>query len=259
EREMIHSIFKIGDTMVRDIMTPRVSIVAVEETDSLAHIMEVIVREGYSRLPVYHEDLDHIIGIVYIKDAVAASLSAHGKEGCVARDIIRPPFFVPETNTVQELIQELQHRHQQMAIVIDEYGGTAGLVTMEDLLEEIVGEIGDEYKKEKPDVQSLPDGSYLVRGALEIEKANELFNLGVSEDKVKTLAGFILDYFGRFPRRGERFRWRSYHIVIQEADDKAIQWVRLRKVNPLTEEKYGSGGNLPPETGEKGTSPEAAS
>jgi len=253
EREMIHSIFEIGDTMVREVMTPRVSIVAVEETDTLPEIMKVIVKEGYSRLPVYRDNLDHITGILYIKDAVAANLSAPSPEGTLcARDIMRPAYFVPETKTVQELIQDLQSRHLQMAIVVDEYGGTAGLVTMEDLLEEIVGEIGDEYKRERPEVQRLPDGSYLVCGWLEIEKANQLFNLGVREDKVKTLAGFILYYLGRFPQKGERFRWRWYQFIIQDADSKAIRWVRLKKVDSLTGEKHDTGGDLPAETGEKG-------
>ncbi|MCM8768515.1 MAG: hemolysin family protein [Candidatus Omnitrophica bacterium] len=256
EHEMIHSIFEISDTMVREIMTPRVSVVAVEETDSLAEVLDVIAREGYSRLPVYREDLDHISGIVYIKDALASELSRRKQEqAIVVRDIMRPAFFVPETNTVREVIQEMQHRHIQMAIVVDEYGGTAGLVTMEDLLEEIVGEISDEYKKERPEVQRLPDGSCLVKGALEIEKANEFFGLGVSGEKVNTLGGFILDYLGRFPQKGERFRWRGYQFIIQEADSKTIHWVRIKKVGNPTEAKYESGRDLSAKNGQQDFSP----
>ncbi len=240
EREMIHSIFELGDRMVKEIMTPRVNIVAVEENISLKEIRRIIVKEGYSRLPVFKENIDKITGVVYIKDLLAKEERNSSDMGKLkARDIMRPPYFIPETKKVQDLIRELQREKIQMAIVVDEYGGTSGLVTMEDLLEEIVGEISDEYKKESEEIRTLSDGTYLVKGSLEIEKANDKLNLNIPEGKVETVAGFVLDFMGKFPKRGEKFIYGDYEFIIQESDTKKIQWVRLRKV----EKDGGKGDN----------------
>ena len=237
EKEMIDSIFEFGDKMVKEIMTPRVNIVAVEENKSIKEILKIIASEGYSRLPVYRENIDKIVGIVYIKDIIAHQAHAEGKE-LKAKEIMREAYFVPETKKVIELLRELQLKKLQMAIVVDEYGGTAGLITMEDLVEEIVGEISDEYKKDVSEFHKLTDGSYLVRGSMEIEKVNDEIGIELPEGKVETIAGFILDHFGRFPGKGETFVYNGYQFKIQDADTKKIRWVRVKKIE---EEKNGSG------------------
>ena len=235
-REMIHSIFEFGDKMVREIMTPRVDIVSVEEETPVGEILKLIAHEGFSRLPVLKENIDEIVGIVYIKDIIAKEINEPEKS-IKAKDIMRVPYFVPETKKVQELMNELQEEKLQMSIIVDEYGGTAGLITMEDLVEEIVGEIADEYKKEVSEFQELPDGRYLIKGNVEIERVNDELGLDLPEDKVDTVAGFILDHLGTFPEKGEKFQYGNYQFVIQEADDKAIKWVCLKKIVESSSEK----------------------
>lgn len=237
ERDMIDSIFELGDKMVREIMTPRVNIVAVKDDISPEEVMMVMAREGYSRIPVYRESIDRIIGIVYIKDIIAHKIQGNNKiEELKVEDIMREPYFVPESKKVNELMRELQEKKMQMAIVVDEYGGTAGLVTMEDLVEEIVGEISDEYKKETKDLYHLPDGSYLVSGGIEIEKVNEEIDVDIPEGQFETLAGFVLGRFGKFPVKGESFVYNNYQFTVQESDRKKVRMVKIEKLKGNTDE-----------------------
>ncbi|MBN1445605.1 MAG: HlyC/CorC family transporter [Candidatus Omnitrophica bacterium] len=231
ERDMIDSIFELGDKMVREIMTARVNIVAVKEENLMEEVTNVIAREGYSRLPVYKDNIDRISGIVYIKDIVAHEVKNSGQPVQVkAKDFMRQPYFVPESKKVSELMKELQEKKMQMAIVMDEYGGTAGLVTMEDLVEEIVGEISDEYKKEVKELHLQEDGSFLVSGGMEIEKVNEEIGLDIPEGEFETVAGFVLDRLGKFPVKGESFVYNGYEFAIQEADTKKVRLVKIRKL-----------------------------
>lgn len=237
ERDMIDSIFELGNKMVREIMTPRVNIVAVEENTTPEEVMMVMAREGYSRIPVYRESIDRIIGIVYIKDIIAHKIEGSDRiEGIQIKDIMRETYFVPESKKVNELMRELQEKKMQMAIVVDEYGGTAGLVTMEDLVEEIVGEIADEYKKEPKELYLLPDGDFLVSGSMEIEKVNEEIGVDIPEGKFETLAGFVLDRFGKFPVKGESFVYNNYQFTVQEADRKKVRMMKIKKVKEETNE-----------------------
>ncbi|MGB9677646.1 MAG: hemolysin family protein [Candidatus Ratteibacteria bacterium] len=230
EKEMIHSIFEFGDMMVKEIMTPRVNIVAVEENTSLEDIVKKISISGYSRIPVYKENIDKITGIVYIKDIVARQTEDAWKK-LKAKDIIRNVYFVPETKKVIELLRELQMLKLQMTIVIDEYGGTAGLITVEDLIEEIVGEISDEFKIDEKKYIKISDEKYLVKGTMEIEKVEELFGIKIPEEiDIETIAGFVLSYFGRFPKKGEEFEYDNYKFIVQDADEKIIKWVKVEKL-----------------------------
>ncbi|HOV21878.1 MAG TPA: hemolysin family protein [bacterium] len=230
EKEMIHSIFEIGDKMVKEIMIPRVKIVGVEENTKITDVIKVIEKEGYSRIPVYKNNIDKIVGIVIIKDIVA-QLNKEGSTELMAKDIMRDVFFVPKTKRVLELLRDLQNKKLQMAIVVDEYGGTSGLITMEDLVEEIVGEISDEYKKDTRPYHKLPDGSFLVQGSMEIEKFEEIFDFKKDEDSdVETIAGFILDYLGKFPKTGEKFTYNNFEFTIQESDEKNIKWIKVKKI-----------------------------
>jgi len=238
EKNMIDSIFNLGDTFVKEIMTPRVNIIAVEHDKGANEILKVIAGEGYSRLPVYRDNLDRIVGIVYVKDIIAYGFNKRPlQESVKAEDFMREAYFIPETKKVSDLMKELQSRKMQMAIVVDEYGGTAGIVTMEDLVEEIVGEISDEYKKEIKEITHLADGSFLVYGGMEIEKANEMIGLDIPEGEFETIAGFVLDHFGKFPVKGERFGYGDCQFIVHEADHKKVRFVRIKKTEEKEEEK----------------------
>lgn len=227
ERQMIHSIFELGDRMVSEVMIPRVNIVAVDVNATMKEILNLVAKEGYSRYPVYRGNFDTIEGIVYLKDIIARGLD---RNDLVAKDIMRKAYFVPETKKINELMKELQTQQIQMAIVVDEYGGTAGIVTMEDLVEEIVGEISDEYKQDTGDYQQLSDGSYLVKGSMEIEKANEYLELDIPKGEFETIAGFIMEYLGKLPRKGEKFIYKGNVFIIHDSHEKTIKWVRIRKI-----------------------------
>jgi CBS domain containing-hemolysin-like protein len=229
EKEMIHSIFELGDKMVKEIMTPRVNIIATEENTPIEEIVKIISSHGYSRIPVYRENIDKIIGIVYIKDIISKQTKENW-QNLKAKDIMRNVYFVPETKRIIELLRELQMLKLQMAIVIDEYGGTAGLVTMEDLIEEIVGEISDEFKKDEKEYIKIMDGKYLLKGNMEIEKVEELIGMEIPDIDVETIAGFVLSHFGRIPNKGEEFIYNSFKITVQDVGDKIIKWVKIEKI-----------------------------
>lgn len=236
EKEMIHSIFEFGDTLVKEVMTPRTGIIALEDASTLKEVLDLMVREGHSRIPAYRENVDQIVGIVYSKDLLKQW--QEGKLEKPAKELMRPPYFIPETKRVNELLREFQRHKISVAIVIDEYGGTAGLVTMEDLLEEIVGEISDHWEKKAPDFQKLPDGTILVNGKMEIERVNEELEMGLPEENdVETLAGFILSYVGRFPKVGETFRFKNLSFTIQTADEHSISLVQIKRLDLKTDKK----------------------
>jgi len=229
EKEMIHSIFELGDKMVKEIMTPRVNIIATEENTPIEEIVKIISSHGYSRIPVYRGNIDKIIGLVYIKDIISRQTTENW-QNLKAKDIMRNVYFVPETKRIIELLRELQMLKLQMAIVIDEYGGTAGLVTMEDLIEEIVGEISDEFKKDEKEYIKIMDGKYLLKGNMEIEKVEELIGMEIPNIDVETIAGFVLSHFGRIPNKGEEFIYNSFKITVQDVGDKIIKWVKIEKI-----------------------------
>ncbi len=232
ERDMIDSIFELGDKMVKEIMIPRIQIISVREETHLGSVIDTIAREGYSRMPVYKDSIDKITGIIYIKDIISGGTKSFERfEMMQAKDYMREPYFVPETKKVSDLIRELQERKMQMAIVLDEYGGTAGLVTMEDLVEEIVGEISDEYKKDIKKLHILPDGDFLVSGSMEVEKVNEEIGLDIPEGRFETIAGFVLDRLGKFPLKGESFVFGRHQFTIQESDTKKVRLVKIKKLN----------------------------
>ncbi len=226
EKEMIHSIFKFGDKMVREIMIPRVNISAVDFSTPIKDIISIVVKTGFSRYPVYKRHFDKIVGVIYIKDIIAK----HNTDNLTAGDIMRKAYFVPETKKIDELLKELQKEKLQMAIIVDEYGGTAGVVTIEDIVEEIVGEISDEYKVESGYYQQLDDGSFIIKGSTKYEKVNEAFGLKLPKGEFETLAGFIMAYMGKVPKKGERFIHRKNIFIIHESDSKTVLWVRIKPI-----------------------------
>jgi CBS domain containing-hemolysin-like protein len=203
EREMVKSVVQLGDTIVRDVMVPRTDMVFIEADKTMQQALSLALRSGFSRLPVVGENTDDIVGIAYLKDIVAwehEHPDAEVTEKIAA--IMRPASFVPDSKPVDELLRQMQARRIHVSIVIDEYGGTAGLVTIEDLLEEIVGEITDEYDNEQPPVERLEDGSVRVTARLPVAELEELFGVSVRAEDVETVAGLLAHELGRVPIAG---------------------------------------------------------
>ncbi len=200
EAELIQSVFDLGDTVVRSVMVPRTDIVGIDKGSSLEDAMTLFLHSGYSRIPVIGENTDQILGILYLKDVVATQHRPRSTEiAPPVEAIARGVRYVPDSKRVGELLKELQVESTHVAIVIDEYGGTAGLVTLEDLIEEIVGEIVDEYDSESPEVEDLGDGGYLVSARLGVDDLGELFGLDLDDDEVDTVGGLLAKHLGRVP------------------------------------------------------------
>jgi putative hemolysin len=202
EKEMLDAIFDLGGLLVRQVMIPRTEIIAVEANTLLPDILQMVTQTTYTKLPVFEDDLDQIIGILHIKDLLPIYNSAD-KQGSRARDLAREAIYVPDTNTVHELLHQFRDNRQHIAIALDEYGGTAGLVTLEDLIEEIVGEVSDAFDPESPDIQRLADGSVIIDGLTLIEDVNEQLGLDLHNPNYDTIAGYVLGRLGRIPRVGD--------------------------------------------------------
>jgi CBS domain containing-hemolysin-like protein len=200
ERALIHSIIEFGDTVVREVMVPRPDMVTVAGSTPVQDVREIAMSAGYSRIPAYEQNSDDIIGIVYVKDLFRAGDEAGDRP---VREFVRPAHFAPETKRVSELMREMQTEKFHMAIVVDEYGGTAGLVTMEDLLEEIVGEITDEYDVDEPTVERLPTGSWRVPGRTPIDEISELLHTDLPQEEWDTVGGLVFNTLGHVPVEGE--------------------------------------------------------
>ncbi|MEU0517421.1 hemolysin family protein [Streptosporangium sp. NPDC006007] len=203
EREMIHSVFELGDTLVREVMVPRTDMVFIERGKTLNQALSLALRSGFSRIPVVGENEDDVIGIAYLKDIVRRVQETGGGSGAEqVETIMRPATYVPESKPIDQLLREMQARRIHQAIVIDEYGGTAGLVTIEDILEEIVGEITDEYDQEAPRVEPLDDGSVRVTARLPVDDLEDLFDIELEVDDVETVGGLLAHALGRVPIAG---------------------------------------------------------
>jgi putative hemolysin len=227
ERQLIRSIVDFGDTLAREVMTPRPDIVAIRSSATIRDARALFREQEYSRVPVFTDNLDNIVGIVYVKDFLLAS-DAIEDEPMTA--YVRPAMFVPETKRVPELLREFQRRQAQMAIVVDEYGGTAGLVTIEDLLEEIVGEIRDEYDVEAEPIVEEPDGGFTFSAKVNIAEVNERLGVAIKPEGFETLGGYLLSQIGRVPAVGEVFELDGLEVVVLEAERRRIHTVRMRRV-----------------------------
>jgi putative hemolysin len=228
ERRLIESIVDFGDTLVREVMTPRPDIVAIPIDATLAEVRQIFAEQQYSRVPVFRESLDHIVGFVYVKDLIRLPADAPPTERVVPQ-LLRPAYYVPETKRVSDLLKEFQRQQVQSAIVVDEYGGTAGLVTIEDLLEEIVGEIRDEYDVELEPVQQEADGVFVFSGNVPIEELNERLGMSISREGFSTIGGYLLAHLGRVPTVGEQFDLDGLHVEVLEAERRRVTRVRVRR------------------------------
>jgi CBS domain containing-hemolysin-like protein len=241
EKKMIHSIFEFGDTIVREVMTPRPDMVVVSELAGLDEVRDIVVSKGYSRIPVYSGDIDSITGIVYSKDVLR---SIHeGQASLLAKDICRPPHFVPEQKRVAELLHEMQQEKFHMAVVLNEHGATTGLVTLEDLLEEIVGEISDEFDVEEPNIEAVDDDTVRVRGKISIDDLNDALGLDIRADGFDTVGGLILKQLGRFPDEGESVTFDGLEFVAERVLKRRIMSVVISGLSSrrVSEEAEGLG------------------
>ncbi len=235
ERQLIHSIIEFGDTVVREVMIPRPDMVSVEARASVSDVMEVVMSAGYSRIPVYEQGIDDIAGIVYAKDLMRAVREGRGDEP--VRNLVRPARFVPETKRVAELMPEMQREKSHMAIVVDEYGGTAGLVTLEDLIEELVGEIVDEYDVEEAPVEPLPGGDVRVNARMPIDELNDLLDVEFPQGDWDTVGGLIFNLLGHVPTEGESVEYDGHRLRAEKVQGRRIGRVRISKVSPPLEEE----------------------
>ncbi len=209
EREMIHSVFSLGDTIVREVMVPRTETVWIESDKTVKQALALFIRSGFSRIPVIGENVDDVLGILYLKDVVRAEPDTS------VETLMRPATFVPESKPVDDLLSEMQAARTHIAIVVDEYGGTAGLVTIEDVLEEIVGEITDEYDIERPPIEHLGDGSVRISARLSVEDLAELFDVELPDDEVETVAGLLAQALGRVPIPGAEATVDGLHLTAE--------------------------------------------
>jgi len=241
EKEMIHSIFEFGDTVVREVMTPRVDMVAVRSSSSLDEVMDKIIREGHSRIPVYEDSLDNIVGFIYAKDLLIKQKRTDIKEEEEEnglKKMFRPAYFIPESKRVSELLKELQEKKVHMAIVLDEFGGTAGLVTIEDLLEEIVGEIFDEYDLEEALVEPINEHSYRIDARAYLDEVGEMLEVEFPEDVGDTLGGLVYNLVGHIPSMGEKVRFRNLDFFVEKVVGR-----RILKVIITEDEKAKNGAD----------------
>jgi CBS domain containing-hemolysin-like protein len=228
ESDLIHSIFEFGDTVVREVMRPRPDVVAIEAEATVDEAIGTAINGGYSRLPAYEETIDNVVGLVFLKDLVARAAANEGSEP--VSNSLRTAHFVPESKRVAELMREMQKDKFHMAIVVDEYGGTAGVVTMEDLLEEIVGEITDEYDIEEPQLERLADGRLRVPGRTSIDDVNEVLAAELPHDEWDTVAGLVFSTLGHVPAEGECVTFEGYEFCAERVQGRRIVSVLVRPV-----------------------------
>lgn len=231
EKEMINSIFEFDDKLANEVMTPRTEVYLIDIKTPLSEYLDELVGERYSRIPVYEGDIDNIIGILYMKDFFVEARKK-GFENVDIRSILRPAYFVPQTKNIDELFRELQMVKKHMAILIDEYGGFSGIVSIEDLIEEIMGNIEDEYDHEEPEIQKIDNNTFIIDGMLPLDDFNEYFDVNIESEDYDTISGFLIDLLGYIPENGEEkdIEYKNLIFKIEEVKEKRIQkiWVGVQ-------------------------------
>lgn len=243
EAEMISNIFEYGDKEARDIMTHRKHVIAIESGTGIREAVDFMICEHNSRYPVYEENIDHVIGILHLKDALRVLSEGAEPDRPVKelQGLLREPYFVPETKNIDELFKEMQSRKLQMVIVVDEYGQTEGLVAMEDILEEIVGNIMDEYDEDREYIEERGDDEYLMEGKTPLEELEERLSIDFADQEFETLNGFLISRLDRIPEPGEQFDvdYQGYHFQVLDVENKMIQRVLVKKL-PREDEEEGA-------------------
>jgi len=228
ETEMINSIFKFDDKLAQEVMTPRTEVYVINIETPLNEYLDELIDERYSRVPVYEDDIDNIIGILYMKDFFSEARK-HGFENVDIRSILHPPYFVPETKNIDELFRELQASKKHMAILIDEYGGFSGIVSIEDLIEEVMGNIEDEYDEDEPAIKAVDNNTFIISGKLSISDFNDYFNARIESENYDTISGFIIENIGRIPKSTEEQNIECENLIfkIEEVKEKRIEKIKL--------------------------------
>ena len=226
EKSMIHDVIDLGDTVAREVMVPRVDMCAIEDTQTCSEVLEVMRRTGFSRLPVYHDDVDRIVGIAHIKDIISPIVDEGAGDKRISR-YIRQAAFVPDTKDIIPLLSEMQTSHDQMVIVVDEYGGTAGIITIEDIVEEVVGEIADEFDPDNKYLTQLSENEWLVDGRYSIDDAIELGWPIEDSDEYETIAGFVLELADSVPQPGDVFERDGYQFRVQSMRGRRLSMLRV--------------------------------
>ena len=229
EKELIHSIFEFGDTIVREVMVPRPDIIAVEDHEGLRQVQEMVLQHGYSRLPVYKEDLDDVIGVAYAKDVLKAL--HQGRSNTPLREIVRRAHFVPESKKVADLLKQMQKDKFHIAMVTDEYGSVSGLVTLEDILEELVGEITDEYDVEEPNIEPVGDDRFRVNGRLPIDELEELLDTELPHEEWDTVGGLLMGLIGDIPWQGQSVDFQGVNFKAEKVQGRRIAKVLITRTS----------------------------
>ena len=229
ERQMIYSIFQFGETLAREIMVPRMDILAFEVTTALTQAARAFTQSGHSRVPVYENNIDNIIGLLYAKDLL--HVVQNGRKRTNMRELLRPAYFVPDTKKADALLTEMQSQRIHMAIVVDEYGGVAGLVTLEDIIEEIIGEIQDEYDSSEDELVQQDGDDYIFLGRIDLDDFNQVMDSNFPKIESDTLAGFMYDQFGRVPHEGESIETDGLLLSIEQVIGRRIRRVRAQHIN----------------------------
>lgn len=228
ESELLHAIFDFGDLLVRQVMIPRTEVIAVEADLPLDEILPLITESTYTKIPVYDDDLDNILGIMHVKDLLRTMQKA-GWQSSTVRSLVRKPLYVPENLPVSALLREFRDNRQHIAIILDEFGGTAGLVTLEDLLEEIVGEVSDPFDKFTPEIEPLADGSYLIDGLCLMEDVNDYLDLDLRDPAYDTIAGYTLGKLGRIPKVNDKIESDQVIVEVETMDGMRIDRLKLTR------------------------------
>ncbi|MFC1957689.1 hemolysin family protein [Chloroflexota bacterium] len=240
EANMLHNVFEFGDRPVREVMVPRPEVICIEQGSTIADFLALYAQSPQSRFPVYQENMDNVIGILSIKDVLMAQAKDSIDKESVIDELVRPAYFTPETKRINELFVEMRDRNYQMSVVVDEFGGTAGIVSLNRLVEEIVGPVGDELGAVEEEYAVIDERTFQIDGGMRIEEANEEMGLGLPEGDYETVAGFILDLLGYIPRTGERLRYRDMNLTITDMRGVKIEEIKLIRESHATPEDLGS-------------------
>jgi putative hemolysin len=240
EKDMIEGIFQFDDTLAKEIMTPRTNVFAIDIETPIDEILDQVLSEQYSRIPVYEEEIDNIIGVLYMKDLFVSLRRSRNAEMEGIRDMLRPAYFIPETKNIDTLFKELQSTKNHMAMLIDEYGGFAGIVTIEDLIEEIMGNIFDEYDESAEEIKKIDQNTYLVDGLVSINDINEALNIELPSDNYDTIGGFVVNLMGSIPNEEEHpvLEFEGMKFKVEKVNEKRIEKLKIRLNNAPEEPEF---------------------
>ncbi|MGP1415502.1 MAG: hemolysin family protein [Treponema sp.] len=223
---MLQGVVDLADTVVKEVMIPRIDVDFLSIDTAYSELLDKVVESGHSRFPVYEDSIDNVVGVLYVKDMLR--LIARGKEVKVA-EIIKKPFFVPESKRIDGLLMEFKRKHVHIAVAIDEYGGTSGIVCMEDIIEEIVGDIQDEFDNEREDITKLGDGMWLCDSRVDLEDLASVLGEQMPTDDFDTLGGFVFDLFGKIPIKFEKATWKDYDFIVHDVEGHKVNTIKIIK------------------------------